>query len=207
MILPLAALTSCHKKEEPPPVEQSDIWWGTERYVPTETEIAGIPVDQLSETWIKASALTPALLSETARNYLKKQTREDQVLSFDFAGDFNKDGRPDRALTGVYQTSSGETGEFFLIVTRADDGTWKKAALEVDPRQPGFSTVMIQDNEMFWLDCFECDGFPAVVWKDKKYVLEYPPDGESLNEDLTGNTTSQEGTDVSTTENAATKAE
>ena len=168
-------LGSCSKSSA---LQITYAWWLTEEYAATETEIESIPVGQLDKEWVRASVLSKKRLSPEGQNYLKERLMGKQDVYFALRSDFNKDGVEDKALVGVYETKEGEKGRFLLILSRPKDGKWKQDYLEVDRSKPGFSALLYREGKLSWIDCFECDGFPDVIWEKNHYELKYPePEG------------------------------
>ena len=144
-------------------------WWVSWRIPPTDSAIEGIPVRQLDSTWTAATALSsvnppPGALDTTGTF---------RMLGARFAteGDFNRDGRPDRALVGTYRTRRGEEGRFVAILTRADAGTWQRAWIHTLPGAPAFSALIDgpRGNEPTWIECMECDTSTDIRWRGTRY--------------------------------------
>lgn len=152
--------------------EETEPWWVTERYQPAQNKIQSIPVKQLDKTWVKASPLTKEKLSEDAVLRLGGEPS----YQFEVEADFNKDGRRDRAMVGVYEDASGAKGRFLLILTEEGRGAWKKAFLEKVPGDPGFSVLVYEEGgSLGWVDCFECDAeLGDLMWDGTKYSLVVP---------------------------------
>src|SRR5713101_7197252 len=94
-----------------------DAWWLRIRFMPCDSEIYGIPVQKIDPSWRRASVMQ---LKHIPIPELHQQGLAFGKLHFELNSDFNRDGRPDRAAVGVYETKDGKTGRFMLIVTRAD---------------------------------------------------------------------------------------
>ena len=98
------------------------------------------------------------------------------ILCFD--GDYNRDGRRDRAAVGVYQTRAGKQGRFLLIVTETSADRWQKTFLRAEPGDPGFSLLSLEPaGRLGWWSCMECDNWTELVWADTAYVLKPHPGG------------------------------
>jgi hypothetical protein len=93
--------------------------------------------------------------------------------------DLDGDGRPERAVVGVYETTTGDIGRFLLILSHAKAGApWTKKALFslVDPNP--FSAILIRGGAISWVGCFSCDDvcavrragteFRLICWPDKR---------------------------------------
>jgi hypothetical protein len=106
----------------------------------------------------------------------------DPAFGFCFDGDFNTDGRRDRAAVGVYQAHSGEQGRFLLVLTESTPGRWEKAFLGASPPEPGFSVLWRQRGGVIWAFCMECDTFVDLVWTGTGYVLRGDEPDDTLSE-------------------------
>src|ERR671920_35051 len=100
-----------------PQVARADLaWWLTERFKPAATAYEGLSARDIHPAWASFSVLTYAMLPQAARADLAWMRREG--FAFEKDGDFNADGRPDRALAGVYRDKAGRTGRFLLVLER-----------------------------------------------------------------------------------------
>ncbi|HKW50619.1 MAG TPA: hypothetical protein VJQ53_02705 [Candidatus Eisenbacteria bacterium] len=152
--------------------EENSDWLATERFKPTEEKVLSIPVKELDKTWARATLLTKDKLSPEAIRYLSDK----QNYLFVVDADLNQDGKRDRAVVGVYESVSGEKGEFLLVATEKGLGTWKKAFLEKVPGEPGFTALCYSEGIVGWQNCFECDGsLGDVLWSEGKYSLVVTP--------------------------------
>jgi hypothetical protein len=148
--------------------EESSDWLATERFKPNQVRLLSIPVKDLDKTWTKAALITKEKLSPAAARYLSDKPNYLFVVD----ADLNKDGKRDRAVVGVYETHSGETGEFLLVVTEKGRGSWKKAFLEKIPGETGFTALCYTEGIVGWSNCFECDSsLGDVAWTGSKYSL------------------------------------
>src|SRR6266487_3632511 len=95
-----------------------------------------------------------------------------EKIHFELRGDFNRDGRPDQAAVGVYETTTGQTGRFMLIVTRTDSGAWRLVFLEQLPGKPGFLALGRNRSRIAVMSCMDCDDDSELEWnaKTKKYA-------------------------------------
>ena len=145
-------------------------WWVSWRIPPSDTAIEGIPVRQLDSTWTAATALAtvtpPAAALDTTDTFRMLGAR------FTTDGDFNRDGRPDRALVGTYRARDGEEGRFVAVLTRAASGAWEPAWVYTLPGAPGFSALIDgpRGNEPTWIECLECDTSTDIRWRGTGYV-------------------------------------
>ena len=143
-------------------------WWLTHRFTPAETSYEGLTARELHPKWEKFSVLTEAALPAEAKSDLAWMRKEG--LSFTREGDFNRNGRRDRAVTGVYLDSAGRSGRFLLVLEK-DGERWRKAFLSTDPGEPGFSVLSGRGNEVYWGPCMECDVGSRLKPRGSTYVL------------------------------------
>jgi len=152
-------------------------WWLRIRFSPCDSEIYGIPVEKIDPWWRLASVNQ---LKHIPIPELHQQGLAFGKLHFELNGDFNRDGRPDRAAVGVYETTTGQTGRFMLIVTRTDSGAWSPVFLVSHPGEPGFYALGRNGSRIVTWTCMECDGNSELVWnaKTKKYTWLRPRESD-----------------------------
>ena len=144
-------------------------WWVSWRIPPRDTVIEGLPVGELDSTWTAATALAdvtpPPGIADSNDPFRMLGAR------FTSDGDFNRDGRADRALVGTYRTTSGAQGRFVAILTRADGGGWEKAWVYTLPGAPAFSALIDGPRgvEPTWIECMECDTSTDIRWRGTTY--------------------------------------
>ncbi len=101
-------------------------WWLLITYEPETTRIQSIPVSDIDPSWslaevLSKEAIPPEQMSDFEKHY------EPYGYSFSKEGDFNADGKQDRALVGIYKDKSGEFGRFLLILTEYERNKWVKS--------------------------------------------------------------------------------
>jgi hypothetical protein len=98
------------------------------------------------------------------------ESLKDHAAAFQLEGDFNRDGKRDKAIVGVYRTLTAETGGFLLILTRDGDERWKKRALFKNPEGEFSALTLTSAGQLQWAFCFECDGVCTVKpsWRGLK---------------------------------------
>ena len=144
-------------------------WWVSWRVAPRDTVIEGIPVRALDSTWTAATALAsvapPPESLDTADTFRRLGAR------FTTDGDFNRDGRPDRALVGTYRNDRGEEGRFVAVLTRSEAGGWARAWVYRLPGAPAFSALIDgrRGNTVTWIECMECDTSTDIRWRGGRY--------------------------------------
>jgi hypothetical protein len=143
-------------------------WWLTERFTPAQTSYEGLSARELHPKWAKFSVLSDAALPAKAKPDLAWMRKHG--LAFTREGDFNRNGRRDRAVTGVYVEADGRTGRFLLVLEQ-NGRRWRKAFLSTDPGEPGFSILSGRGQELYWGPCMECDIASRVKPRGKTYVL------------------------------------
>lgn len=141
------------------------------RVVPKATSILGIPVARLDPEWTLASLVGQENLTAESMRYLESTT--DTAYRFAADGDFNGDGRRDRAVVGVYRTRKGEEGQFLLIVTKRRPGTWTPTYLSKNSGFAGPSLLYPQPERLNWVPCISCDVGAMVSWRQGRYRAEW----------------------------------
>jgi len=173
----VASLDCTRPENTQPPVASSAdtshynyAWWLTVRFTPVSDTIFSMPIGLVDSTWSKATVLTRDILPPQARD--DPGVLADTAFGFCFDGDFNHDGRRDRAAVGVYRTHRGNLGRFLLILTQTDSGHWRTAFLVAVPGDPGFGLLAVSPTgDLGWWRCMECDNWTEVAWADGAYVL------------------------------------
>jgi hypothetical protein len=146
-------------------------WWLLIEYEPETKHIQAIPVSEIDPSWTLAEALSKeAIPPEELSNFQKHYERDG--YSFTKEGDFNGDGKRDKAIVGIYKDKSGKMGRFLLILTESQKNKWTKSFVYKNPGKPGFSILRIENNQLCWCFCMDCDIMNYVRWKNGKYVLE-----------------------------------
>lgn len=145
-------------------------WWVTATFDPRESAIEGLPVEQLQSAWTRASVLRSSMLPAEAGAPGESVADHDAALSIET--DLDGDGRPERAVVGVFETRTGQTGRFLLILGRARAKVaWRKRAVFTIVGPPGFSAVDMRDGHLHWLTCFECDTGCEVTRRSGRFRL------------------------------------
>ena len=145
-------------------------WWVTARFDAKDAVIESIPVRDIDRAWVAASPLRESTLNAAASE--PGESLKDHDAAFEFEGDFNRDGKRDKALVGVYRSARGETGSFLLIVTQDTTKRWTKAALFKNPGGQ-FSALQTSDRGgLRWAFCLECDGVCDVIPRRGGWRLE-----------------------------------
>jgi len=145
--------------------------WLQVEYPPIEDRLESIALKKIERTWSKVLVLTkgnqpPEVLKDVERN-------EAYGFRFQVEGDFNKDGRKDKALVGVYRDKRGVTGRFFLVLTKTRLGAWKKAFLYTQPGKPGFGILTWDKGRVNYYQCMECGFYADLVWEEGAYKLRW----------------------------------
>jgi len=177
-LLPLGLLAlstgACSRRERPPQhqIATSGLWYTHTSLDPQDTSVLGLSIRDLDSSWARGMVLSPSVLP--ARAAEDSVTRPSENFGYGLAGDFNKDGRPDSAVVGVYRSRTGSKGRFVLLVTRSARG-WEKAfsAGMTGPTDVTFLARGAGDT-LVWNDCVECDA-PAVriYWSGTRYVAKW----------------------------------
>jgi hypothetical protein len=130
-------------------------WWVDAHFDATGESIAMIPAAQLEKGWRYASPLTESAI-EKFRDSEENDAYAEHGFRFELESDLNGDGRAERVLAGVYQTETGETGRFILVLAPNPDGGWEKAFVSSLPAHQNFSALLQTDGEVRWSFCMMC---------------------------------------------------
>jgi len=139
--------------------QSRDAWWVDATFKAAETSIELIPVRDLDRSWVAASPLRESDLSPEAA--LPGESLKDHQAAFELEGDFNGDGKGDKALVGVYRTAAGEEGAFLLLLKEDTRRRWVKNRL-FKAAGADFTALVAKGNDLTWVFCFECDGYCSV---------------------------------------------
>jgi len=146
-------------------------WWVVIVYEPDGTSIHSIPISEIDPSWSfadplsKKDAVPPEELDDFEKNY------ESDGFSFSKEGDFNADGKRDRAIVGVYKDRAGKTGRFLLILTETQRNKWVKSFLYKNPGKSGFSILHMEAGHLVWYFCMGCDIRSSVTWEKGRYKV------------------------------------
>jgi hypothetical protein len=144
------------------------------QFVPAADSTLSLPVSRIDSTWSKATVLTREMMPRQAR--AEPGVLAETTFGFCLTGDFNADGRRDRAAVGVYRTRAGVQGRFLLINTEISPDRWQKAFLHSMPGDPGFSILSLdRTGGLIWWTCMKCDNWSELVWADSQYVVKHHP--------------------------------
>jgi len=139
------------------------------RYVPVEDRIDSVRVADIDRSWSRVLVLRKTNQSEEVLREVK--ANESFGARFSVDGDFNGDGKPDKALVGVYQEKSGATGRFLLVLTELKPGVWRKSFLAKFKGEPGFSILFVEGATIDFATCLRCDAGLRLVWARGRYEL------------------------------------
>lgn len=145
-------------------------WWLRDQYEPSAVTSALFKMSDINPEWVKFKLLSYSDLSDEAKKDIPWM--EEYGYKFSIDGDFNKDGRSDKAVVGVYENKNGEKGRFLLILTKRKNGRWAKEFLDEIKGEPGFSVLYKCGNSICWSECMECDGGHILEWKKGGYYLD-----------------------------------
>ena len=145
------------------------VWYVMANFEPTSTVVQGISVSSLDQSWVLARCLTK---KDVPQKGMKNFEKFDVPLGFAFEkqGDFNCDGKPDKAVVGVYKDKKGDTGRFLLILTKKQH-KWVKSYLFKNPGRPGFNILESSKYGLKWCFCMECGNCTLVKWEKDHFVL------------------------------------
>ena len=168
------ATGACSRTEHPPRAQAAvgGVWYIHTSLDPQDTSVLGLSMRDLDSTWTRGIVLSPSVLPADAAE--DSATRPTQNFGYRLAGDFNRDGKPDSAVVGVYRSTTGSKGRFALIVTRSGGG-WKKAfSVGMTGNTDVTFLARAAGDTLVWNDCVECDA-PAVkiYWNGVRYVAKW----------------------------------
>jgi hypothetical protein len=144
----------------------SEAWWLRTSFNPTHTEVRGIPVAKIRESWCKATEFTRELMPQKEMEAEQSGKLMDEVgLSFAVTGSFDRSKVKQVALVGAYQTCAGKKGSFLLII---DDGTQKVRFVGETPGEHQFAILSVHKNDVVIGYCMECDSGDVLRWNAKK---------------------------------------
>src|SRR5690349_20212233 len=89
-----------------PPEPKLDAWWLRAEFYPFGTDIRGIPITKIKQTWCKATEFRNDLFPPEAMPDL---TRSDG-LAFSIDGSFDGSRTRQTALIGAYESCKGQKG-------------------------------------------------------------------------------------------------
>jgi hypothetical protein len=134
--------------------------------------VEGIPLSSLDGSWKRASPVSHALFPAGWRDDIIVPSDSDFVCQ----GDFNNDGRPDKAVAGVFQSRAGPLGYFLLILTESSADHWRVAFLKSHETNHNFNAVECRSQRVTWSFCLECDISLYVEWDGTQYRVTEPPE-------------------------------
>ena len=134
---------------------------------PRDTHAYGIPVSTLDPTWTAATVLAGSVVSiRGERAVVPDSARGPSFLDVDL----DNDGSPDRAVVGVYSTSTELQGRFLLVLRRNTSGRWAKAFVASQPSGSDVTFLGSSADTLFWFECLECRRRPTkVFWDGRDY--------------------------------------
>lgn len=150
---------------------QPPAWFVSARLLPTDSTLAGIPLECIDPTLQLVKVPTLADLPPNADLGVAELKRGD--YAFDVAADLNGDGIAERTLVGVYQARDGTSGRFIAILG-AEHGPRTKVLLfrKIDTTA-GFSFLHLHNNVLDWYGCLNCGYAGIVVWKHGRFSMEF----------------------------------
>ena len=147
-------------------------WYLRTQLAPNDSSVLGIPIVDLDSTWATGVLLSPSVLPRQAAD--DPDTRPTGDFGYGLGGDFNRDGKSDSAVVGVYRSRSGSKGRFALIVTRID-GRWQKV-FSIGMTGPTGVTFLTRGrgDTLVWNDCVRCDASAVkIFWSGRKYSAKW----------------------------------
>ena len=145
-------------------------WWLRISYETETTHIQSISVSDLDPSWTLAEPLSKEAIPPEELTDFEKLYEPDGY-SFSKEGDFNADGKRDRAVVGIYKDKSGGVGRFLLILTESQKSKWIKSFVYKSPGNAGFSILREEKGHLTWYFCMDCDIYSFVKWENGRYIL------------------------------------
>ncbi len=162
------------------PEPKRDSWWLRITFEPAHKELYGILIRKIDPTWLFASQLQKEAIPHDVLFEDGQDSMARRGMNFMQKGDFNNDGIEEIALVGVFQNTKHQYGNFFLILTKKKDGSWKKEFLRSWIGQSGFLGLSGNGHGVTLSFCMDCGGFSEIRWDKnlKSYILLKAADEE-----------------------------
>lgn len=136
-------------------------WWLRARFHPSETQVRGIPVREISKNWCKAS--------EFRREMFPRELDFNDDLSFAIDGFFDGSKIKQTAVVGAYETCDGTRGSFLLILNSPRQGPPTIRFVHEMPTDHQFGILRAGPNSSIesW-HCMSCDSGSRLKWDRSK---------------------------------------
>lgn len=143
------------------PQPEGNAWWLRARFHPFETQVRGVPVQQIGLNWCKAS--------EFRRELFPRELDFNDGLSFAIDGFFDDSKVKQTALVGAYETCDGVKGTFLLILGWLPQGVPTIRFVHERPTDHQFSILRAgQGSSIESWHCMSCDSGSQLKWDRSK---------------------------------------
>ena len=148
-------------------------WWVDAQFHPFETQVRGIPVNNIRASWCKATEFRKDLFPTDLAADL-----DENHASFSIDGYFDGSKTPQTALIGVYETCRGARGSFLMVVARPPGKPPVIRFLHEIPELQFGVLVARSDATIDVFHCMECDHVTSFKWdrSKKRFVRLKPAD-------------------------------
>lgn len=139
---------------------------------PSDADLLGNAVNRINKPWVRAAALDQGQLTPQQRAGVAAQPRR-----FQLNGDFNADGRRDRALTGVCQDCQGKRGSSVAIFTLTDNKQGQPVCSEITDGDQPFGVLRPDEFgiRLSWTHSLSCPEDTYVSWTGQAYARLVSP--------------------------------
>ena len=152
-------------------------WWLLADFHPFSTEVRGIPANQISKDWCKATEFRKDLIPRELLFEGGTDAMAAADLSFAIEGRFDGTATKQVALVGVFQECSGQKGRFILILDQPASGKPKIRFLSAVRTNRSFGALgKGDDNSIVVMTCMECDNGSVLKWDRKKRRFDWLPE-------------------------------
>jgi hypothetical protein len=148
-------------------------WWLTVDFRAKGTSIEGLPIEDIDPSWKYATVLSRDKIPKEVLDSDPLDPMTEYNYRFVIEKDINRDGSPEKILTGVFEAKDGTRGRFLLILEFVKK-SWRKAFLQIDGEKAGFSILNeTREGVVFWTFCMECGMAGYIKWDGTNYYLEW----------------------------------
>jgi hypothetical protein len=153
--------------------------WALADFHPFTTEVRGIPVGKIRNSWCEATEFRKELIPKELLFEGGVDAMEASKLSFALEGHFDGTATKQVALVGVYQVCSGQKGRFILILDQSRNGQPKVRFVNVLPTAHQFGVLSLdKDGSIVAWTCMDCDNRSVLKWDPQKRRFAWTPDSD-----------------------------
>jgi hypothetical protein len=143
-------------------------WWLIAHFAALDAAVLGISAAKLGVDWERVSVLS---IERIDREIAAADRDEIAGVEFDVRVDLDRDGTSERVVAGVYEAQGGESGRFLLVAEGSDENGWRSAYVCGEPGHANFSSVKVDDHEVYWFSCLHCDVSVVLRHESGRYTL------------------------------------